>query len=60
VARSAVNVGEVEPGVAAVAARAELGRDVQLPGIADGALEYYADPVWGWIVSTEPVWEDLG
>jgi hypothetical protein len=34
-------------------------RDIQLPRLTSGTIESYADPVLGWIVTTDPVWEDL-
>lgn len=48
---------EIPPGDSA---KAKVIRDIKLPRIAEGTSEFYADPVLGWIVSTDPVWDDLG
>ncbi|GAB3434197.1 hypothetical protein [Actinophytocola sediminis] len=48
---------EIQPGDSATA---KLSRDVQLPRLATGTIEYYVDPAIGWIVTTDPLWEELG
>jgi hypothetical protein len=47
--------GKIQPGDSA---QAKLSRDVHLPRLTSGTTEYYADPALGWIVTTDPVFED--
>lgn len=35
------------------------GRDIQLERLTSGITECYADPMLGWIVTRDPVWQDL-
>lgn len=47
---------EIPPGGTA---RTEITRDTRLERIAEGTVEFYADPQLGWIISRDPVWENL-
>lgn len=46
----------IQPGGSA---QAKLNGQVHLPRLTSGTTEFYADPAMGWIVTTDPVFEDL-
>ncbi|MER5268306.1 hypothetical protein ABTZ99_40060 [Actinosynnema sp. NPDC002837] len=48
---------KIQPGARA---QATLTGQVHLPRLTSGTTEFSVDPVMGWIVTTDPVFEDLG